>query len=116
MEIGGITFPAGVLIELPVLLMHHDPDIWGSDVHEFKPERFADGISKASKNPCAFLPFGWGPRICIGQQFAMLEAKLSLCMILQCFEFELAPSYTHALDNTKMLLPMHGAQIKLRAI
>ncbi|CDJ26633.1 unnamed protein product [Triticum aestivum] len=116
MEIGGITYPAGVLIELPVLLMHHDLDIWGSDVHEFKPERFADGISKASKNPCAFLPFGWGPRICIGQQFAMLEAKISLCMILQCFEFELAPSYTHALDNTKMLLPMHGAQIKLRVI
>uniref|UniRef100_A0A8R7RCH5 Secologanin synthase n=1 Tax=Triticum urartu TaxID=4572 RepID=A0A8R7RCH5_TRIUA len=116
MEIGGITFPAGVLIELPVLLMHHDPDIWGSDVHEFKPERFADGISKASNNPCAFLPFGWGPRICIGQQFAMLEPKISLCMILQCFEFELAPSYTHALDNTKMLRPMHGAQIKLRAI
>ncbi|XP_037405969.1 cytochrome P450 72A13-like [Triticum dicoccoides] len=116
MEIGGITFPAGVLIELPVLLMHHDPDIWGSDVHEFKPERFADGISKASNNSCAFLPFGWGQRICIGQQFAVIEPKFSLCMIFQCFEFELAPSYTHALDNTKMLRPMLGAQIKLRAI
>uniref|UniRef100_A0ACD5VSY0 Uncharacterized protein n=1 Tax=Avena sativa TaxID=4498 RepID=A0ACD5VSY0_AVESA len=116
MEIGGITYPAGVLIELPVLLMHHDPDIWGDDVHEFKPERFADGISKASKNPGAFLPFGWGPRICIGQQFALLEAKMALCMILQHFEFELAQSYTHAVDNRKLLHPMHGAQIKLRAI
>ena len=115
-QIGGITYPAGVLIELPVLLMHHDPDIWGNDVHEFKPERFVDGISKASKNPGAFLPFGWGPRICIGQQFALIEAKMAMCMILQHFEFELAQSYMHTLDNRKLLHPMHGAQIKLRAI
>ncbi|XP_048536733.1 cytochrome P450 72A15-like [Triticum urartu] len=115
-EIGSITYPAGVIIELPVLLIHHDPDIWGSDVHEFKPERFADGIAKASKDPGAFLPFGWGPRICIGQNFALLEAKMALCMILQHFEFELGPTYSHVPHNQKMLRPMHGAQIKLRAI
>ncbi|EMS48446.1 Secologanin synthase [Triticum urartu] len=115
-KIGGITYPAGVLIELPLLLMNHDPDIWGGDVHEFKPERFTNGISQASKNPGAFLPFSWGPRICIAQQFALLEAKMAFCMILQCFEFELAPSYTHAVNNTRLMRPMHGAQIKLRAI
>ncbi|VAI62723.1 unnamed protein product [Triticum turgidum subsp. durum] len=115
-EIGSITYPAGVIIELPVLLIHHDPDIWGSDVHEFKPERFADGIAKASKDPGAFLPFGWGPRICIGQNFALLEAKMALCMILQHFEFDLAPTYSHVPHNQKMLRPMHGAQIKLRTI
>ncbi|KAL5227881.1 hypothetical protein ABZP36_016146 [Zizania latifolia] len=115
-EIGGVTYPAGVIVELPVLLIHHDPDIWGSDVHEFKPERFAEGISKASKDPDAFLPFGWGPRICIGQNFALLEAKMALCMILQRFELELAPSYTHAPHTVITLHPMHGAQIKLRAI
>uniref|UniRef100_A0A453PZS1 Cytochrome P450 n=1 Tax=Aegilops tauschii subsp. strangulata TaxID=200361 RepID=A0A453PZS1_AEGTS len=115
-EIGSITYPAGVIIELPVLLIHHDPDIWGSDVHEFKPERFADGIAKASKDPGAFLPFGWGPRICIGQNFALLEAKMAVCMILQHFEFDLGPTYSHVPHNQKMLRPMHGAQIKLRAI
>ncbi|KAM0884083.1 hypothetical protein ACQ4PT_031214 [Festuca glaucescens] len=114
MEIGGITYPAGVLIEMPVLLIHHDPDIWGTDVHEFRPERFGDGISKASNDPSAFLPFGWGPRICIGQSFALLEAKMALCMILQHFDFELAPTYTHAPRNEKLLRPMHGAPIKLR--
>uniref|UniRef100_A0A0E0JLF3 Cytochrome P450 n=1 Tax=Oryza punctata TaxID=4537 RepID=A0A0E0JLF3_ORYPU len=115
-EIGGVTYPAGVIIELPVLLIHSNPDIWGSDVHEFNPERFAEGISKASKDPGAFLPFGWGPRICIGQNFALLEAKMALCMILQRLELELAPSYTHAPQSIVTLRPMHGAQIKLRAI
>uniref|UniRef100_A0ACD5V272 Uncharacterized protein n=1 Tax=Avena sativa TaxID=4498 RepID=A0ACD5V272_AVESA len=116
MEIGGVTYPAGVLIELPLLLMNHDPDIWGSDVHEFRPERFTNGISKASKNPGAFLPFGWGPRVCIAQQFALMEAKMALCMILRSFEFELGQSYTHAVDSRKLMRPLHGAQIKLMAI
>nr|BAN19928.1 cytochrome P450 [Echinochloa phyllopogon] len=116
MEIGDATYPAGVILELPVLHIHHDPDIWGSDVHEFRPERFAEGIAKASRDRLAFFPFGWGPRICIGQNFALLEAKIALSMMLQSFEFELAPSYTHAPRTVIMLHPMHGAQIKLRAI
>ena len=65
-KIGGITYPVGVVIEMPVLLIHHDPDIWGVDVHKFMPERFAEGISQASNDPSAFLPFGWGPQSCIG--------------------------------------------------
>uniref|UniRef100_A0A453F369 Cytochrome P450 n=1 Tax=Aegilops tauschii subsp. strangulata TaxID=200361 RepID=A0A453F369_AEGTS len=116
MEIGGITYPAGVMVELPVMFIHHDQHIWGSDVHEFKPDRFADGVSKASNDSGAFLPFGWGPRICIGQNFALLEAKMAMCMIIQSFEFELAPSYSHAPYTVITLQPMHGAQINLRAI
>jgi cytochrome P450 len=115
-EIGGIKYPAGVIFEMPVLYIHHDEDIWGDDVHQFRPDRFAEGISKASKDPGAFLPFGWGPRTCIGQNFALLEAKMALCMILQRFEFDLTPEYTHAPHTVMMLRPMHGAQIKLQAI
>ncbi|GJN18318.1 hypothetical protein PR202_gb05466 [Eleusine coracana subsp. coracana] len=63
MTIGDVTYPAGVILELPVLFIHHDPDTWGSDVNDFKPERFAEGIFKASKDPGAFLPFGWGPHL-----------------------------------------------------
>jgi len=116
MVIGDVTYPAGVIVELSVMFIHHDPDIWGSDVHEFRPERFAEGIAKASKDRLAFFPFGWGPRICIGQNFALLEAKMALSMILQRFQFELAPTYTHAPHKVILLRPMHGAQMKLRAI
>uniref|UniRef100_A0ACD5ZIG3 Uncharacterized protein n=1 Tax=Avena sativa TaxID=4498 RepID=A0ACD5ZIG3_AVESA len=115
-DIGGVRYPSGVIVDIPILLIHHDPDVWGSDVHEFRPERFAEGIAKASKFQGAFIPFSSGPRICIGQNFAMLEAKIALCTILQHFEFELAPTYTHAPNLVITMEPMHGAPINLRAI
>ncbi|PHT44232.1 Cytochrome [Capsicum baccatum] len=120
---GEVSIPADVLISLPVILLHHDKEIWGEDANKFNPERFKEGISSATKGQVAYFPFAWGPRICIGHNFAMLEAKMAVSMILQSFSFQLSPSYAHApvhnyhatsghplerLDYSRGLYPCHN--------
>lgn len=116
-KLGEYSFPGGVSLLIPVYLIHRDPELWGEDATEFNPERFSDGISKATKDSqSSFFSFGWGPRMCIGQNFAMLEAKLALTLILQHFSFELSPSYKHSPNVALTLQPQFGAQIIIHKI
>ncbi|XP_059282570.1 cytochrome P450 CYP72A616-like [Lycium ferocissimum] len=112
-RIGDLSIPAGVDLTLPIMLINRETELWGDDAEEFKPERFAEGISHACKDPTqmAFMPFGWGPRTCIGQNFSMIEAKVALSMILKQFSFKLSPAYAHAPYTVMTLQPQHGAQI-----
>ncbi|KAL0406688.1 UNVERIFIED_CONTAM: cytochrome [Sesamum latifolium] len=114
--LGSMTIPVGVQLTLLIGLLHHDPKIWGDDVKEFKPERFSEGISSAAKAQYSFAPFSSGPRVCIGHNFAMIEAKMALAMILQHFSFELSSSYLHAPFPLVTLQPRCGVPLILQGL
>ncbi|KAH1096223.1 hypothetical protein J1N35_013144 [Gossypium stocksii] len=91
-----VVLPANIDLLIANAVLHHDPQLWGEDVHLFKPDRFAEGIAKATNyNAAAFLPFGLGPRTCVGMTFATTEAKIALSMILQRYAITLSPMSTH---------------------
>lgn len=116
-KLGHLTLPEGTLLYLPIVVVHHDPEVWGEDVTEFKPERFSQGVQQAAKSgKPSLLAFSTGPRNCVGQNYALIQAKLVLAMILQRFSFELSPSYVHAPYINLSLQPKFGAPIILRRL
>ncbi|KAH1074077.1 hypothetical protein J1N35_026405 [Gossypium stocksii] len=115
-KLGDMSLPAGVQLFMPLHLVHRDKEQWGEDVMEFKPERFSEGMFKATKDKVSYFPFGWGPRICVGENFAMLESKLAIAKILQNFSFQLSPTYTHAPHAAITLQPRYGAQVILHKL
>ncbi|XP_004297207.1 PREDICTED: cytochrome P450 734A1-like [Fragaria vesca subsp. vesca] len=118
-RVGKLTIDPAANLELLIkpLSLHHDPDFWGQDVHLFKPERFADGVAKATNNNLAgFLPFGTGRRMCVGSDFAVTEAKVVLSMILQRYSFTLSPTYVHSPYEALTLCPQHGVQVMLHSL
>ncbi|KAI8527489.1 hypothetical protein RHMOL_Rhmol12G0079400 [Rhododendron molle] len=113
-RLGKLIIPANTEFYIPLLALHHDPEIWGQDVHLFKPERFAEGVAKAtSNNITGFIPFGFGPRVCVGSNFAVNEVKIALSMILQRYKFTLSPDYVHDPIQIIIVLPQKGVQIVL---
>ncbi|XP_005094361.2 cytochrome P450 3A11 [Aplysia californica] len=80
-EIQGIKIPAGMNVTFPVHAIHHDPELW-SEPEKFDPERFTPE-NKAERHPYAFLPFGQGPRNCIGMRLGLLEVKVAVAAMLQ---------------------------------
>lgn len=76
-----VHVPKGHEVIFSVYTLHRDPEVFGPDADEFRPERW--GKIRPS---WAYLPFNGGPRICIGQQFALTEAGYTITRIMQQFE------------------------------
>ncbi|MFK0164318.1 cytochrome P450 [Rhizobium sp. NPDC090279] len=109
--IGAYTIPAGTIIYVPIYAVHHHADLW-EDPQIFDPDRFEPEAAK-NRHRYAFMPFGAGPRVCIGNGFAVMEAVAILAVLLQKFRVTGSnePSPKPVMKVT--LRPMHPLSINL---
>ncbi|OMO82302.1 Cytochrome P450 [Corchorus olitorius] len=116
MKLGNLMIPKHTHLTIPVVKIHRSKEYWGDDANEFNPLRFMNGISKAAKHPNALMGFSIGPRACIGQNFAMLESKAVLALILQRFSFSISPDYKHAPTDNLTLQPKFGLPVIVKPL
>jgi cytochrome P450 len=88
-EIAGYRIPAGATVIMSQWVVHHDPR-WYDDAEVFRPERWTGGLLRRLPK-YAYFPFGGGPRVCIGNHFAMMEAVLVLTAMARNWNFSVPP-------------------------
>jgi cytochrome P450 len=104
--VGGFRIPKGTLMLVSIWSTHRDPKSWPNPAG-FDPRRWL-GDAPKERSKFAYLPFGGGRRICVGQGFAMMNATLLAAMIAQRFRFDFVPGSKIVLDPTVTIRPLHG--------
>jgi cytochrome P450 len=110
-EIGGYQVPALTNIVLPVYHIHHDARWWDAP-EEFRPERFQKEKMKDMPR-FAYLPFGGGPRLCIGNNFALMEMQIIVAMMVQRFHFRIPAGHVPQMDMLITLRPKNGMPVNV---
>jgi cytochrome P450 len=112
-EIGGYHFRKGAEFVMSPWVLHRDERSF-DDPEAFKPERWENDLARRLPR-FAYVPFGAGPRVCIGNRFAMMEAKLVLAVAIQRFRFEVATETELTLLPSVTLRPRNGLRLRLVA-
>lgn len=109
---GPYRIPKGAIVGVSPYVLHRNPRYWDNP-EGFDPDRFLPEAEKARPR-YTYLPFGAGPRICIGNQFALMEMAVVLATVAQRCRLELTPGFELTLDPSVTLRPKHG--IPMRAV
>jgi cytochrome P450 len=110
-EVCGVRIPAGSMVGISPYTLHRNPGLW-PDPERFDPHRFSPEAS-AERSRYAYLPFGAGPRVCIGAGLAMLDAHVILVMVAQRFTVASDPAHTVELEPLTTLRPRTGIRLRL---
>ena len=108
-DLGGVRLSVGSVAVVSPWLLHHDPR-WWSEPNAFRPERWL--LPDADRPRHAYMPFGGGPRLCVGEGFAWMEAGLLLATLARRWRFTLEPSARVELQPVVTLRPRHGMPMR----
>ena len=108
-QVGNTVIPRGSTVIVYVYGAHHASRFW-QNPENFDPERFTKEEMKG-RTPFTFLPFGGGPRVCIGQHYAMLQILMILSELIRRYDFELVPGQTIEPRPMVILRPKHGIRM-----
>ena len=110
-SINGINLESGQTVFLSIFELHRNPNYW-ENPEDFNPENFSSE-SIARHDKYQYLPFGAGARLCIGQQFALMEMQMILSSLLKKFDFERIDNYTPKMFPLITLKPVEGLKMRL---
>jgi retinoid hydroxylase len=113
-EHGGFRLHEGWIVSMSPGLAHGDESVW-TDPQRFDPERWMPGRAEHERHPFAWIPFGGGPRRCLGEHFAMLEMQLVLALLLRGYAWELVEDQDLALRFFPFPRPKSGLRLRLLA-
>jgi cytochrome P450 len=113
-RVGDVVIPRGSTVIVYVYGAHHAPRYWEKP-EDFDADRFIKGNEKL-RTPFTYLPFGGGPRGCIGGNYAMLQILMILSDLLRRYDFELTPGQTIEPRPMVILRPKHGIRMSFTAI
>ena len=113
-QLDGYPIPANTLIFITPFVTHRDPRYW-PDPERFDPDRFTSE-QIASRPRHIYYPFGEGPHLCLGNNFALMEMQLILAMTLQRFRLRLISNHPIAFKPEATLRPKYGMKMTIEAI
>lgn len=112
-RLGGYVIPPGTTVAACPWVLHRRASLW-TDPERFDPDRFAPPRLQAIPR-CAYLPFGAGPRVCIGNTFATVSSTVILAMVVRSLRLELVPSHPIVPEPATSLRLRHGVKVVPRA-
>lgn len=116
-KIPGYIIPKDALVIIPIDAIHNDPEVF-PEPHKFRPERF-DANEIATRHPLAWLPFGDGPRNCIGLRFGKMQSYIGLISVLKDHKFSLCEKTPIPIEynvNLPLMTPKQEVFLKVEKI
>jgi cytochrome P450 len=113
-ELGGHKIPKGSMIAFSRYSLHRHPDFW-SDPDQFNPDRQDPDALENPRSSYAQIPFGGGPRICIGVNFAIMEMIVTLTVIARRFRVVIDPTNRHEMSAKLTMAPRYGLRVRLES-